>query len=556
MSGCPYCGESISAEARICKHCQRTLLYSAILSSSLEEKTKHLFLKKWQALDKTKFKHSPLSSYSSAKMEIDQIPFTLAWDLSFYEAEKIVSNFKDFSIEKKLQGGLPSTYQDFSTPATSPYAGYFYAVAGIAIIAFAIFAAMRLKNFDFLHFQSDSTDESMNRSTNSDILNRDWSNEVQFANPSNHRQGNPLMGGADVRLEKDEVQQVLNATVFIRDQSKLGSGFLITSDGYILTNSHVSGSMETPRVILHDGRQYEARKVQEDSTLDVALLKIDERNLTFLKLGDANKLYPGQAVVAIGNPGGLSFTVTRGIISYVGRNLNGVPYIQTDAAINRGNSGGPMINSDLEVVGINTLTSLNEQGISFALPINFVCAQNGIASGYSTEPSQCTPFTSTTDPIMAASIEGQDAPSHRGGPAEPTRPRETPNSNTDNSRKQYYQSQADEFRDALMKSEVELKERETKITNEINESKASIEKDPYNGSLQERIDAKVASLTSELSEIQKKRAVVQLQYVNSLIALLGRQKLDSAYAAYVISIENQIEQLAKDKAGLERFLKQ
>ena len=158
----------------------------------------------------------------------------------------------------------------------------------------------------------------------------------------------------------------------------VGSGFLISADGYILTNHHVVDGAERITVRLSDRRELEARLVGGDPTYDVALLKVEGKGLPVLRQGKSAALKPGQWVVAIGSPLGLEQSVTAGIVSAVGRTARDtgqqyVPFIQTDVAINRGNSGGPLLNTSGEVVGINSQILSNSggyMGVSFAIPID------------------------------------------------------------------------------------------------------------------------------------------------------------------------------------------
>ncbi|HEU4856655.1 MAG TPA: Do family serine endopeptidase [Rhodanobacteraceae bacterium] len=157
----------------------------------------------------------------------------------------------------------------------------------------------------------------------------------------------------------------------------LGSGFIISSDGYILTNRHVVANADSVKVHLSDHRSFTAKVIGTDKGYDIALLKIDARNLPTVQIGNSNSLQPGQWVVAIGSPYGLDHSVSAGIVSYVGRSLGNdqqdVPFIQTDVPINRGNSGGPLFNLAGQVVGINSQifsTDGGSNGISFSIPIN------------------------------------------------------------------------------------------------------------------------------------------------------------------------------------------
>lgn len=155
-----------------------------------------------------------------------------------------------------------------------------------------------------------------------------------------------------------------------------GSGFIISSDGYILTNNHVVEEAEKIEIELTDGRKYTAEITGTDPDSDVAVVKINAKDLPYLELADSDKLEVGEWVLAIGNPLGLSHTVTAGIVSAKGRSRLGLAsledFIQTDAAINFGNSGGPLINLDGKVVGINSAIagSTGNIGIGFAVPIN------------------------------------------------------------------------------------------------------------------------------------------------------------------------------------------
>ena len=161
-----------------------------------------------------------------------------------------------------------------------------------------------------------------------------------------------------------------------REAQSLGSGFIISPDGYILTNNHVVADADEIIVRLSDRSEMKAKLVGTDPRSDVALLKIEGKNLPVLKLGKSQDLKAGQWVVAIGSPFGFDHTVTQGIISAIGRSLPNesyVPFIQTDVPINPGNSGGPLFNLAGEVVGINSqiyTRSGGFMGVSFAIPID------------------------------------------------------------------------------------------------------------------------------------------------------------------------------------------
>ncbi|WFA08250.1 trypsin-like peptidase domain-containing protein [Tissierella sp. Yu-01] len=178
-----------------------------------------------------------------------------------------------------------------------------------------------------------------------------------------------------------------------RDISGVGSGVIVHSDGYILTNSHViaNGNAKELKVLFENGEQVNGTVLWNDSTLDLAIVKVNVTNLPVADLGDSDSLEVGEIAIAIGNPLGLEFerTVTSGIISGLNRDVsveNGVVIenlIQTDASINPGNSGGPLLNGKGEVIGINTAKISSGEGLGFAIPINEVksIAQQIIETG-------------------------------------------------------------------------------------------------------------------------------------------------------------------------------
>ena len=160
-------------------------------------------------------------------------------------------------------------------------------------------------------------------------------------------------------------------------QRGIGTGFIFREDGYIITNNHVVEGADEIKVTLLDGREFSGKVIGADSLTDIAVVKVEAENLPTLSLGDSDTARVGEFVVAIGNPYGLSHTVTMGVLSAKGRAVpsgdSGQEYenfLQTDAAINPGNSGGPLLNLDGEAIGINTAIIPFAQGVGFAIPIN------------------------------------------------------------------------------------------------------------------------------------------------------------------------------------------
>lgn len=173
-------------------------------------------------------------------------------------------------------------------------------------------------------------------------------------------------------------------------QRGMGSGFVVSSDGLILTNAHVVEGSDQVKVTLKDGKTYQGKVMGTDPLTDVAVVKIEATGLPAVTFADSDTLQPGEWAIAIGNPLGLDNTVTTGIVSATGRSSaqvgvadKRVSFIQTDAAINPGNSGGPLLNAQGQVIGINTAIIQNAQGLGFAIPVNAArdVAEELIATG-------------------------------------------------------------------------------------------------------------------------------------------------------------------------------
>ena len=212
----------------------------------------------------------------------------------------------------------------------------------------------------------------------------------------------PFPGGPRQPQRPDELQGV-----------SLGSGFLVSDDGYVLTNHHVVDGASTITVRLSDRREFKAKLVGSDQQSDIAVLKIEGRGLPALRMA-ADPVKAGQWVVAIGSPFGLDHSVTAGIVSAVGRsnpyaNQQYVPFIQTDVAINRGNSGGPLLNTRGEVVGINSQIFSNSggyMGVSFAIPSDLaVSVVNQLKSTGRVARGQLGVQVQALQPSMAQSLQ-------------------------------------------------------------------------------------------------------------------------------------------------------
>ena len=211
-----------------------------------------------------------------------------------------------------------------------------------------------------------------------------WQESPGTAPPPEIARLNNFMNGLAERLKPPLVQIRVRRAIepaegnepgMPDDRRSSGSGFIIRQDGYLVTNAHVVNEAERIQVKLADGRRFEGRLVGQDERVDLALVKIEATGLPVAPLGDSNKLRVGEFVLALGHPFGLEQTVSFGIVSRKGAPLlvaaPGFDFIQTDAAVNPGNSGGPLVNMSGEVVGINSMAARNGS-IGFAIPVNLI----------------------------------------------------------------------------------------------------------------------------------------------------------------------------------------
>jgi S1-C subfamily serine protease len=204
----------------------------------------------------------------------------------------------------------------------------------------------------------------------------DWNEPVNEGSPPDEAEALDAFSRVVVRVADQLRPAVVNLRAGSGRRGGSGSGILFTPDGFLLTNHHVVSDHEQVRIRMNDGRELAGRVVGNDPWTDLAVVQAEAGQLPFAKFGDSAKLKVGQLVVAIGSPLGFESTVTAGVVSATGRTLRSITghlvdnVIQTDAALNPGNSGGPLVDSRGLVIGINTAVIQPAQGICFAIPVN------------------------------------------------------------------------------------------------------------------------------------------------------------------------------------------
>jgi S1-C subfamily serine protease len=252
----------------------------------------------------------------------------------------------------------------------------------IQIVSFVILSLQVVKLSSDLEYEKTAVREELSQSFLEKFLeyNSVYQQEFNTINTAIEQQGEDLskeisllkVGGEDF---SGVIQDVVKGVVSVVTDRSSGTGFIISDEGYIVTNEHVISGASAANIISYDNKVYRVSLIGKDSDRDVALLRIESGDYEELKIGDSDELKVGNKVIAIGNPLGLSFTVTEGIVSALDREgpSGKKDYIQTDVSLNPGNSGGPLINTKGEVVGINNFKIGNgAEGLGFALEANIV----------------------------------------------------------------------------------------------------------------------------------------------------------------------------------------
>lgn len=253
---------------------------------------------------------------------------------------------------------------------SSLFAGYQYTNNLKADYNFKIDELSKELNKD-LQDKQDQIDEltSQIEKTNEQVIKTNKEYDLQFGELSQQI--------GDIKVESESfsgvISDTINSVVSVLTDVGQGSGAIISSDGYVVTNYHVITGASKATILTYNGKKYPLKVMGYNKAEDIAVLKIvSNETFDYFEFGNSDTIKAGQKVVALGNPAGLSFTATEGIISSPSRMINGKEYIQTDVTINPGNSGGPLINSQGEIIGLANFKIANYESLSFAIPSNRV----------------------------------------------------------------------------------------------------------------------------------------------------------------------------------------
>lgn len=338
---CPRCGESAALSGRVCPHCQGSLLVNVVLDAPVADpRARYQIARSISSLG------SPAPPFSAANQALAEPRPVLARGLTRTEARRLLQAAADFGLRGREVAELQEEGHG-RVPLPK------LALAGAAAVVVLIGA--------FLFFGTGNGSRSAAPP------------EGTILQPNSLPA--PVSGGRPARARALSTREIAAlatpSTVVLRNGGSLGSGFFVAED-LVMTNAHVIASELDPvEVVFSDGRQVEGRAVERNERLDLALVRAPGAGGEPLPLGDATALTTGDRVVFIGTPRGLDFTVHEGIVSHAMRQVLGVGYLQIDANVNPGNSGGPVLDTTGRVVGVLTAKVEGAQGLGLALPINY-----------------------------------------------------------------------------------------------------------------------------------------------------------------------------------------
>ena len=339
---CPVCGETIPKSAMVCRFCKSPVTKDLILEF-IPEDTKRSDIAKL-LVEKGPKEIFPTFGTARKKLESTN-PFLT--NVKLEDVEKIIPLLEKFKISVAQSNHEHAMEKQF--PMKTVVAGI--VILGVGASSFFYYKKMHKPEAGPLAVTADGT-----------IIPGDSLSPQQPNAPLTQRQ----------KADHANIEALLisTATVMLGDRS--GSAFFVSHDGHLISNQHVTLDAKEVDILTYDGKTYKGTVLKTDPYYDLSLIKIPTGQYPPLKIGDATTLHAGDTVWTIGAPQGLGFSVTRGVASYIGRNVGGKAFIQADVAINPGNSGGAMIDDDGEIIGINNFIIKQAQGLNFAIPVNYL----------------------------------------------------------------------------------------------------------------------------------------------------------------------------------------
>jgi S1-C subfamily serine protease len=347
---CPACGEQISKNAKICRFCNARVSLDIWITALSEDTHRAELAKKILESQGKPF----FNSFGNVRKALERKKEPFLKNLRKEDAEKIGKILEQHKV-------LFNT--DLHAVAQPQKTNMKPAIVTVATIFFLVTAGLTYQAYQK---KNKSVSDIVNEPHSESELTPAFDGNVQkYENPA------PSSNGRQREAHPD-FEKLLSSTATVLAGDGSGSAFFVSSEGHLISNNHVTKNNKEVEIQTFDGNKFKGKVLRSDSFYDLSLIKIETRSYSPLKLGDATAMRTGDTVWTLGAPHGLAFTVTKGIISFVGRNMGGKAFIQADVAINPGNSGGPMINDQGEVIGINNFIIKQTQGLNFAIPSNYL----------------------------------------------------------------------------------------------------------------------------------------------------------------------------------------
>lgn len=351
---CPFCGEKISKSAKLCRFCKSTVSYDLYIFQIPEDTKRKDIVQKILEKDNKKF----FSTFGAARKALEKKNEPFLQNLRMEDVEKFTQIFQDNDIP------FDQTIHNHNINPT------FWTKKNIMMVTMSVAALSMV-----IYFYRNPPPSFLAKLPQKQMLMDQPMKEITLGGKTSETEPDERDRQESPKLTKEThatIENLLISTATVFADNSEGSAFFVSKNGHLISNHHVTKSIKDVLIQTFDGKRFKGKVLKSDPYYDLCLIQIDSTDYPPLKLGDATKLHPGDTVWTIGSPHGLSFSVTKGIVSFVGRNVNGKAFVQADVAINPGNSGGPMITDDGEVIGINNFIMKETQGLNFAIPVNYL----------------------------------------------------------------------------------------------------------------------------------------------------------------------------------------
>lgn len=527
---CPFCGEQILKSAKLCRFCKHSVCVDVFIEHIPENTNLGEIARQFSE----KGPKNLFPTFGALRKKLESRGL-FARDVKPDDMEKMADLFDQFGITV-LQKNPTGTTKSNHVPINS------------LVLLFVIFTVGTVLFFYVYKPKQSAFSSSAPAVTDSSggaLIGDDPNVQSRTVEMNNNQP--PLSNQSHANIES---LLISTATILINGGS--GSAFFVSREGHLISNQHVTKSQKEVDVLTFDKKRYKGKVIRSQDFYDLSLIKIDSKDYPPLRLGDATKLHPGDTVWTIGAPHGLEFSVTKGIASFVGRNVGGKSFVQADVAINPGNSGGPMINDQGEVIGINNFIIKQTVGLNFAIPVNY------LYSG--TDPIldnvvQTTPDTGT----MAIWRSWEKENPQRTATTE-SEPESTPNSSNNGPNNSASASEINDLNKELKAAEQKLSNNQKKLDaalDALNRKIATINSQYSNSqtvSDQEKIGQGLRKLQIEYIDLEIDKLEDLLNYNKSAVTIMQKAKqLSISNPTLTQHYTDELQKLSQSKMESENL---